>query len=353
MLVSLPASELRNVQITESLFELNVCRTDTFSTQMRSALNIVDECVRADAPKLVVARPEMFTEGMTLKWLNDHACGVKDHLCFSDGSTIRLIPGFRNHVFFFGLGAAKHVDALARLERRVPEIFTQISSQFNTAIKFRWREKDVTPQTYAAIPLVENAEKSGDFRRLIVNRHSVQDSIARMTESPGVHVNFSQFKTLTYIRITENGFCDEQISKSILSLVADSLVNQTQSIIFVLPDATKTDGAFAARLLVLVEGLFAGGGRLPNVVAPNVFITGADVSTHALGAMACVKRLVVDDFADFWRSPSDFYQNFEGITVYARSGRHIPDQLDELMQIAYGQNVSIKWLKTRADVVKR
>ena len=104
LLVSLPALELRNIALTASLFDRGALIGSRLSDPLQAAIATLDEAQAAKAPLLFVARPEMFTDGATLDWLTARCGGIVDHLDISDGFTIKLLPGFRNHVFFYGLG---------------------------------------------------------------------------------------------------------------------------------------------------------------------------------------------------------------------------------------------------------
>ena len=345
MLISVPATELPFAQASASLFELSALTGAAFSPPLRNALPLLEECVPAEAPKLVVARPEIFTHGVTLQWLNAYSHGVEDHMCLSDGSTIRLLPGYRNHVFFYGLGAVAHVEALARLERRTPEIFTQLHSQFNTAMKFCWKDKVVGPQTYAVLANFDGAPQEPGLRPLVINRYSIDDSVARTLQSQPIDFPAPPFSALQCLRISESGLRNKEVARRIVTLVADSLVDPSQQVVIVLPYANGADTDLAARVRLLVESLFDGDARLPGVAAPNIFAAAADPPIERLRATRAVKRLALDDFADFWRSPPHFYESFDEISVYARRRRHIPSQFQELLELAYGPRVKIDWLR--------
>ncbi len=85
--------------------------------------------------------PEIFTHGESLAWLARKLGGARDHLAFSDGSTVRILPGMRNHVFFYAQSRLSDGEALARLERRAGELLAglDLAGQQRAEIRARPR----------------------------------------------------------------------------------------------------------------------------------------------------------------------------------------------------------------------
>ena len=142
-----------------------------FSPALRIAVELVTGiCRESGFEPTFVARPEIFTHGESRAWLDKRLGGVKDHLALSDGTTIRLIPGLRNHVFLFGLGRAADGEALQRLERRAPELFGSLHSQVNTALQFGRRRETPAPIAIVGVDALEpeapRVYAHGDQRRL-------------------------------------------------------------------------------------------------------------------------------------------------------------------------------------------
>src|SRR5579862_3236976 len=96
LLVSLPAKELDAFCPTGSIFKDTELRNTPLSVELRLALDVARQaCAKRRVPLLIVARPEIFTHGLPLKWLRDRLGGVEDHLCISDGTAVRPIPQLR------------------------------------------------------------------------------------------------------------------------------------------------------------------------------------------------------------------------------------------------------------------
>jgi hypothetical protein len=342
LLVSLPASELPNIELTASLFGRPVLYGAQLSDLLQEAIGSLEA---AKAPLLFVARPEMFADGATLEWLTARCGGVVDHLNISDGLTVKLLPGFRNHVFFYGLGRREDHEALGRLEGRLPEIFSQVHCQVNTALSFRWKDKFIQPQT-----LVMNGRSGGDapdckLRRLFLNRYSPDDSADRTLSFALVEPPASRFRELHYIRLTERGLRNADCARDIADLAARIFVDPTKCAIFVTPRGTASP---RDRLRALAAGLVDGGVHLPGATVPNILTAPEDLPAEALRAMSDVRHLIVDDADDFWRRPACFYETFESVTVYTRCQRHDPVAFQRMLNHAYGARTLIAWSSDRS-----
>jgi hypothetical protein len=338
LLVSLPASELPHIALTASLFGPETLFEAAISESLRTALEAIT------APLLFVARPEMFTDGATLEWLATRCEGIVDHLHVSDGKTVKLLPSFRNHVFFYGLGRADDRDALGRLEKHLPELFAQVHSQVNTALSFRWKDTFIQPQTLV-MTRRGGADAAGfELRRLFLNRHSPEDSADRTLSFSVIEPSAPRFRELHYIRITERGLRDFDCARDIAELATRLFVDPSKGVIFITPRSAVSS---RERLRVLAAALVDGGVHLPGATVPNILTATEDLPVEALEAMSDVRRLIVDEVDDFWRSSASFYETFESVTVYTRRQRHDPIAFQRMLNHAYGPRTLIAWSSVR------
>jgi hypothetical protein len=344
LLVSLPASELPKIAPTASLFGLPALFEAGLSEPLRAAIATLEAL---KTRLLFVARPEMFTGGATLEWLATRCEGIVDHLHISDGSAVKLLPGFRNHVFFHGLGRRDDYDALTRLENRLPEIFSQLQSQINTALSFRWKDKFVQPPT-SVMTGVGGADASGfELRRLFLSRHSSEDSAGRTLSFAPLDPRASPFGEVHYIRLTERALRDPDYTRELASLMTRLFADRRQCAIFVAPRLGDATASPHVRLRALAAGLIDGGANLPHATVPNILSATDDLPAEALESMFGVRRLIVDDADDFWRSPASFYETFESVTVYAHRRRHDPIAFQRLLSDVYGPRTLIAWSSAR------
>ena len=340
VLISPPARELAATTPPASVFPVEALDMASVSPPFRDALDLVASCAPPGRPRLIVARPEMFTHGASLAWLNQAIGGVLDHVALSDGEAVRLVPGLRNHVYFYAIGQAGRLDALERLERRAPELFTQLHSQVNTALGFRWKGRRFAPLTQAIVADARAPDPAPELRALAIDGHSPEGSVAlALAAAPATPARFAR---LHYLRLSEGALGEASVAWRVTALVADALADPTRAIVWVLPESASDE---AGRVGALIRCLSAGGGRLPGGLMPNVFFTSADLSAEALGGLAAKRTLVVDDFAGFSHAAPDFHDSFAKILVYARPRRHMPSQFQDLLGMVYGPQTEIDWLR--------
>ena len=346
LLVSMPPWELAGVDIPASLFGRETLAGAALSLRLAGALALIDESRPAGAPLIFVARPEIFTDGATLDWLKAQIGDVADHLALCDGAAVKLLPGLRNHVFFYGLGRRADSEALARLERRAPEVFAQVETQVNTALAFRWERSEIAPPTIARTRQREAKAPEFDLRRLFLNRNTVADSAARRMAQPAVDAAELRFARLNYVRLSERGLSDTRLTRALAAEIAAHYVDPTRATLFVAPQTRGAAGNLHERLDALAAGLIAGGCRTPLTPAPNLLVASEDLGAEVLGWISDSRRLFVDDGDDFWRLPADLSQSFAETTVFAQRKRHGRVAFDALLAQAYGPHTRIVWTST-------
>ena len=144
--VSLPGAELDELDLPGSVCGPEPVLAGELSAELRAALLLVLEaCRRRRVPVQVVARPEIFTHGEAERWLRARLGRVVEHLCLSDGTTIKRLSGCRTHVFFYQLGRHANYAALRRLSERAPELVACVESQVNTALSLGAGARIFTP----------------------------------------------------------------------------------------------------------------------------------------------------------------------------------------------------------------
>jgi len=342
VLISLPALELARTTPPSSVFSAQALDAASLSPTLRDALDLVANCAPPGRPRLIVARPEMFTDDATLAWLNQAIGGVLDHVALSDGAAVRLVPGLRNHVYFYDIGQIGRLEALERLERRAPEVFMQLHSQVNTALAFRWKGRRFAPMTQAIVADGRAPDPAPALRALAIDRHSPDRSVASALAAAPAPPPPAPFARLHYLRLSENALREAAVARRVTACVAAALVDPDSAIVWVLPESA---GDEPDRIDALAQCLHAGGGRLPGGRMPNVFFTNADLAVEPLGRLATTRTLLTDAFADFSRCAPEFLESFADTVVYARSGRHMPAQFHDLLRMVYGPPTRIDWLR--------
>jgi hypothetical protein len=340
--VSVPAKELVNAQLPGSLYAMDCLATADVSPELRRALRQI-EAASAGLPRepVFIARPELFTEGVTLAWLQNRLGPIRDHLCLSDGSTIRLIPGMRNHVFFYALGRRSDSDALGRLESRVPELFATLASQVNSALRVTHGNRSYSPPTVVLHQRNESDFAAPSFFRFYFNRHTNEDSIARVQNAAIGGSLARNFSKLIYVPLTETATSDRHFMHLLSTMIERSYFDPTGGIILGLPHGQGENATVAARLNSLFAGFQAVPGQIPRLVADNVFVASEDIDPGYARRHADRQELLLHDTFDFWRWTPQSYRAFDKVGILAQGGRHQVAMLSSLHKLAYGRMAQV------------
>ena len=102
VVISLPGTEVHHMKLKGSITDPEDVFANPISAPLRSALQLLCEHARRHGmPVACVARPELFTNGRSAKWLRERVTKAAQHVCLSDGSTVEHLPGMPTHVFFY------------------------------------------------------------------------------------------------------------------------------------------------------------------------------------------------------------------------------------------------------------
>jgi hypothetical protein len=160
LLVSIPGAQLTGLTLPGAVFRWRDLSDALLPPDLRLALGLVVRMAAASRLKLrFVARPEIHTHGVARAWLDARIEGARDHLILTDGTTLRMLPGLANHLFFYPRGNPLRDVALQRLVGVVPELFAGLASQVNGGLAFRLGSRWVRPPLrslrFAATPPLE------------------------------------------------------------------------------------------------------------------------------------------------------------------------------------------------------
>ena len=260
--VSLPALELAAFRPPGSIFSADDFAAAEFSPALSLAVDLVTGiCRESGFEPTFVARPEIFTHGESRAWLAKRLGGVKDHLALSDGTTIRLIPGLRNHVFLFGLGRTADGEALQRLERRAPELFGSLRSQVNTALQFGKRRETPAPLAIAGVDAL--APEAPQFMRVAINADSVEDSFGRTLKTGALVRPARRFSQLEYVALTETSLNDRGFAKAIAEKLNHVYFDAHRGLILRAPPNAGASSKVEDRIRAVVAALVSARARVP------------------------------------------------------------------------------------------
>jgi hypothetical protein len=339
--VSVPARELAASRISGSLFAKEELAEAPLSDDLRAAIRLLEALSGKEHPLLFVARPEIFTHGPSLDWLLRGLGGIRDHVCISDGQTLRPLPGLRNHLFLYRLGIHANSLALDRLLARAPELLTRFHSQITTVVGAALRGRQVRPP-----PVGVFAEERGGPVAEIVNFYchpnSVADSVKRMLAMPVPPATLRSGEgcsRLVYIPLTETAAQDVRFCEILAAHLAKAYFDPSLRLCLALPFLESGAARIADRIERLLKGLH-GVASLPRARAQNIFVLSDRLDRTVLSSVPGGASMVAHESFDFWRHPRDFYAALSSLKILARSPR-AARELANLLPAGAGRNRAV------------
>ncbi len=320
LLVSLPARELSLFTPSGSLFTGAELRDVPLSHELRAALKlVVQTCAAKKLRILMVARPEMFTHGMSLDWLRSRLGGIEDHLCISDGTAVRPIPQMRNHLFLYRLGNLHNAAAFQRLSRCAPELLASMHSQVNTCIGFRVGKQVVFPPTVLLQASRTIAKPPAPKYYHYVPHASLETSVARILRTDAlIKIKTRGYEQVTYVPMTEAASHDRIFANKVHTAIGRSYSQPSLAVVLRIPrlHATARAEERLAAALHLVRRVELKSAR----VAPLIFTT-EDLTSDALHAFGSAVDFWMHSSFEFWSHPVEYYEKFRQVRVL---GAHAP-----------------------------
>jgi hypothetical protein len=250
--ISVPAFDLRNVDTTGSVFEVEELQQLSIPEDLRRAVSLVSALCKKP---LCMTRPEIFTHGAARRWLDDQLGSVRNHICLSDGSAIKVIDGLANHVFLFRLDHRRNSEAMGNLLSWAPELFAQLRSQINTFHGARLGDRLVQPPSAVLLPKARGPDSKPEFFKFSPSTHSTEESATRVMANGQVsEPKLQEFSAVTYIPVTEHSANDPIFSKLLAQTIAATYFNPDRCLLIRLPRPNEN-----------VADLFQHPGRDPGI----------------------------------------------------------------------------------------
>ncbi len=339
LVISVPARELADLDLPGSVFGIDVLRGAKISSELRVAVELVAafDFDRGASPHVrCIARPEMFTHGPSLAWLMQRLAGVSEHICFSDGTALKLVPGLKNHLFAYGLQGHKRFTDFKKLTRRAPELLGQFKTQINSFHRVARDGFAFEPSPWLLSPPEAGGSEPAWFHEFYLNPHSLEDSAERMlgwgTLDPPSLIDYS---TIRYVPLTECAVYDEQFQQLLADIIVDTYFDPTACLLMRLPP-TGTEITDTMRLAL--TGIRGAQRHVPQTRAENIFFLSGDADSRVLADLGPRLSWVLHHSFDFWRHPVSAYAASEEIIVFLdRQWTRASDAAKKLLAKAFGQ----------------
>jgi len=329
LLLSLPGAEVERIDWPGSLVAPGEILAAPVSPELRAAVRLVwGEALRRGMAMHCVARPELFADGPSRRWLRTRAPGVTQHLCLSDGHAIKPLAGLQTHVFFYRLVDRANMLALARLCRRAGELMAQVGSQVNTHLALGDDVDAARPPSvllHAATPLEHPPPV---LLPLFYNCNSDEDSANRTEQAgPVAAERLTDAARLHYLPLTETALDDRAFARVVARTVLEACFDPTRLLVLRLP-AGGGERTPAQRIAAMLPALRHSGVVIPRASAGNIVFATEDLEEDHTKLARLPRHILVHDSFDFWRHTPGFYAGAEQVAVCAgpdpASPAHLP-----------------------------
>jgi hypothetical protein len=323
LIVSLPGAEVERINWRGSLAELHEVLGAPLSLELRLAVQVVrDAACRHGMRTICVARPELFCEGVSARWLRTHAPGFTQHLCLSDGLAVKKLPGFTDHVFFYGLSLPHHVASLRRLALRAPESLHGIESQVNTRVAFLAPHTSSRPAPISIWASTAQASPRAAYRHFFLNIDSAEDTASRVAaRAPVTQAELASFKSGHYLPLTATAMSDPAFARTLAERIQQGCFDPNMMLILRLPVSGDGENPLLAGIAAILPALRETGVVIPRSSIQNIFISTEDMDEDLLRAGLPPLHLTVHESFDFWRHTQTFYREFAGVSVLRSRNR--------------------------------
>jgi hypothetical protein len=336
LLISVPARELQPLRVRNSIFPVDLLLAAPISEPLRNAALVVRQSALAAGTEMsVLVRPEIYTHGELLDWLRARAGDVSVHIHLSDGSTIKIVPGLSNHLFFYGGAAGRSLQALMELVERAPELGSALDSQINSAFRLcPGTAADRSPPSSILSPHseIDDGEDAPLLYSSYFNRHSVEDSLNRVMEWGAIPKPVWEGQ-IRYFVATEAALLDRPLVSSLARAVETAFYGSGQRVLIALPSAGDQTG-FRERAGHLISQLIATEIILPRVRSESVLLCDAEVPAEWFVDQTA--QLVAHDSFPFWNHTQDYYRQFTSLELFATDGLTEVDRSIEVVHALTG-----------------
>jgi hypothetical protein len=350
LLVSLPPREIARSAVPASVFDRAALDLASASPELADAVALVESIgAHLGVALKYVLRPEMFTHGASLAWLRAELGPTRDHLALSDGTTIKVVPGLRNHVFLYGLARSADAQALRRLAQRAPELFGVFETQINTALAMKHGPRTYCPGTVVFSSNDASESGEGQLLRFLLGPFSPDDSASRILAAGPVDPPPSPFRHVAYAPLTQTSLDDPSFCRILAASLAKTMFDPTSALVLALPSARSQDETAEERLRPVLASLLHSDAPIPAAASTNLFVSTGRLSAESMRRFGEHTSLLAHESFDFWRNSPEFYAPFRSIKVIADDARHGAASLKVACAGMCGRDVEVVWTSARPE----
>jgi hypothetical protein len=311
--ISLPGRHAATLQVSGSVFPPEELGSAVLPPDLRIAANLVVQAARAQGlPVCFVARPEVFTHGVLTERLAARLGGAREHVALCDGTALRLLPGLRNHLFFYRRGAPAAWPQMRRLVEVAPELFLGVASQINGSVSFRaggsWHRPAATLLAFEATPRITPAALLPVFMN---PSHPEGSAAAALAEDAVEDLPPLPAGPIRYVPLTEAMLADPPFARILAERLLAAMIRDDAPLVLQLPTLSEGGGDIADQIAAVVRALGATGVTFPRHAAVAVRWATAPLDAEALRGAS----ILAHPGLDFWRLGLDLWHAAAEIEV--------------------------------------
>lgn len=338
IVISVPPRETALLGMVGSVFDCRVLMSSRISSELRIAVELLESFCKAQClpPLRCIARPEMFTHGPSLEWLVDRMAGATDHICLSDGSTLKLVSGLRNHLFAYGLHTHDSFVDFKKLMRRAPELVGQYCSQINSFHRVIFDGLVLEPPPWKLEASERLSPEAVWFHEFYLNPHSLEESAERMLGWGTLDFPcLENFQKISYVPMTNCAVHDDQFQRLVADLIAESYFDPSSCLLLRLPTGAAE---LTERMRLAIERIRDAHRHLPQARSRNVFLLSGEVGDEALSEIGSRTTWYIHQSFDYWRHRFDTYRLASAIVVFLdRQYTRASKTAERLLSDSFGQ----------------
>jgi hypothetical protein len=344
-LISVPAGDIASLKVPRSIFEAKQFLEYDVAPDLKSAVTVLKDIAESEGGRaMIVARPEMFTNGETIDWLRRQIAPIRDHVSISDGRTIRVIPSLDNHAFFLRLGIRRNSSFLDALQKRCPELINGLRSQINSALSFPSARDLPTLVLQSSGPSYFSAPF---FLPFCLVRHSVEATLERIASAGRLDLarTFADCSRIVYAPLTEVALASEGFRRLIVREIARTFFDKSTTMILALPEIDGGARDVASRISALVMALRGIPGAIPAVPSERVILASSPCPETTLFSRHCKVELILHHTVDAWGHSPEYYSKFERVLVTASTPSTQRNLFIEYIEHLLGRSAKFYWLE--------
>jgi hypothetical protein len=318
---------------------------------LRLALELVlEEAGRKRVRVIGLPRPEMFHSEMARAALRATAEGFTQHVCLTDGASLKTVWGVDNHVFFYKPADTAALSALNLLCRRAPEATRGLRSQINSHLAFGGDRTGARPAPVWVVRAAPPERPPAVLRPFFFSHYSAQDTANRiMQHNARAEPDADGRRRLIYLPLTEAGLKDPSFARVAAESLLRAYADPSELVVLRSPSAAQDDDGGIGRSIALMhDALMRTGIILPRMPLQNVFLAEADVRDDFPLRLGIPYEIYLHDGFDHWRHGRGFYEGARRVHVFSgdRDGGVLTE---EARTLVYGPNIVARRIEPDPD----